>query len=186
MARRGRPPQSWKELYEDPQLQFTDENIAAYEAAYAAMQARPSEPKVRRGPGRPRKPETERDRKLQEACGHVRWLMEMHNEDPWLRAEVEDWLLRMRLTSPSIWEAELPLDDWAKVSGPRPKSSPAFKRKILDKLVQRRLAQDMKLDTALHIAAHLAGLDGPGDFEALEQYRDKGSTTERRHRKHGG
>jgi hypothetical protein len=131
---------------------------------------------------------------MQEACGHVRWLMELDagdeekrkDPDPVLWMMVKDWLLETRRSPASVWEAELSPDDWAKVSGPRPNSSQAFKRKVLDKLILRRLAsQDVKLDTALRIAAHLVELDRPDDVEVLRQYRDKGSTTERRRWKRG-
>lgn len=180
MPRRGRPPKSWSELYEAP---VTEEELRAYEAAVAATLA-PSVPETsKRRRGRPRKPETERECKLQEACGQARWLMELQSQDPALQDQVAGWLLETRLADSSVWESELREEDWAKVSGPDSDFSRLVQSRILDKLVRRLLAsEEAKLETVLRVAAHLAGLGDPDDVEAVRQYRDKGSTTERRRR----
>jgi hypothetical protein len=88
----------------------------------------------------PPTPETERDSKLREACGHIRWMMELHVKDPSLQSEVETWLLETRRCGSSIWEIELHPDEWAKVAGSDPDFSRPVERRILNKLVRARLA----------------------------------------------
>jgi len=164
---------------------LTDHDIAAYKSWYAAQQVRPGRSSAKRGRGRPRKSDTDDDEQVRLACSHVRWIMEMDDEDPLLHDYVEEWLLSTRLSPCNVWETDLNTEDWAKVSGPNTDFSRPLERKIVRKLVRRRLAsQAVKLETALHLAAHMAGL-ALEEVETLRGYREKGSATERRRRARG-
>lgn len=183
---RGRRPKTWTELFEDPlNRPRTEEELKEYEAAVTMSARSPTAPAKRRR-GRPRKPETERDLKMQEACGNIRWMMELHAEAPELQALVESWLLETRLSASSIWEEGLHPDDWARVSATNPDFRDPVRLRIVEKLVRSRLdSTEKKLDTVLRVAAHQLGFDDPDDVEALRLYREKGSATERRRRARG-
>jgi hypothetical protein len=187
MPRRGRPPKTWSELVEQPLLApWTEDELRQYKAAVIGKSACSVPSASKRSVGRPQKPETEWERKIREASGHCRGLMEMASQDPSLQEQVACWLVDTRLSPTSVWESELAGEDWTKVSGPDVNFSRPVQSRILDKLVRSLLgSEEAKLDTVLRVAAHIAGLDRPEDIEALRQYRAKGSATERRRRARG-